>query len=861
MEIRTRVHTIFMLIGSTECGKTTFANEVLMPQLRFRDELKGVNANVQYISSDSIRQELLGAAYDKYDQVMLEASEQAFRLLFEKLRLVTTYPVNAEFVVVDTTGLADNFRAKVREIAKDNNYNLEVILFDYRKRDDYYASERSKKLITSHINRLRKEVLGALSGEKYGKIHKVRAKDFYSPIEKQANAEYKIIIEDADEYLSAILPLDQKTIIVGDVHECVDELKALLVSCGFQIEGNQLLETGKVSGAKILLVGDWIDKGNRTREIIDFLYENKDQFLFVLGNHENFVYKYLRGEIKGVEEELLHAYFDSTEVLKADEELLRRFNHLVSLSKPFYRTVGKRGPSFYVTHAPCENKYIGKLDVNSVRHQRNFRIDRSAPLEEQLLFLKQDAAANQPYHVFGHIAAKNAFRIKNKIHLDSGAVHGNLLTAVMLAAKPFFKSQKSAHKAMDDELLTLFKDERKVSVQELDDDSARRLLYSSNHKINFISGTMSPADKDEAARELESLQKGLDYFAERGVKEVVLQPKYMGSRCNIYLHAEADRCFAVSRNGYKVSKVDLSDIYAGLLQRFGNYMKENDIAMLLLDGELLPWQALGEGLIDRQFKPIEKALETELGFLKANGFEEAFTKLAQEYKSSGFEKDQFHLSKAVMNDKYGQTVYQNHKHVHELLEKHVPLDEHQKAYETYKKQLELYAETGELEYKPFSLLKIVYADGRETLPDGKTSDMYRFLSDDPFITLTLSDPESGKQADNYFQTLTVENHMEGVVIKPEMPEPYTVPYIKVRNKDYMSIIYGYDYRFPHKYNKLIKQKSITMKLRTSLNEYRLGQSMLAVPFADIAPNHEGYTSAAANLLFEVAKEKEIDPRL
>ncbi len=517
MEIRTRVHTIFMLIGSTECGKTTFANEVLMPQLRFNDDAKGTRANVQYISSDSIRQELLGYDYDKYDQVMLEASEQAFRLLFEKLRLVTAYPINAEFVVVDTTGLSEDFRARVKAIANENNYNLEVVLFDYRKRDDYYSSERSQKLITSHINRLRKEVLGSLSRERYSKIHKVRAKDFYSPADRTANPDYKVVIEDADDYLAAILPLDQKTIIVGDVHESVDELKSLLVSHGFQLEGNQLIETGKVSGTKVLLVGDWIDKGKRTKETIDFLYANQDRFLFVLGNHENFVYKFMRGEIKGVDEELRQAYFDSTEVLRNDEELLQRFNHLVSLSKPFYKMVGKRGPSYYVTHAPCENKYIGKLDPNSVRHQRNFRIDRSAPIEEQLAFLKRDAAANQPYHVFGHIAAKNAFRIKNKIHIDSGAVHGNALTSVTLSVKPFFKSQKAAQAVMEDELRTLFQEERKVSLQELDDEEVRRLQYCSRNKVNFISGTMPPADKDEAAHELESLRKGLDYFAERGI--------------------------------------------------------------------------------------------------------------------------------------------------------------------------------------------------------------------------------------------------------------------------------------------------------------------------------------------------------
>lgn len=861
MEIQTKVHTIFMLIGSTECGKTTFANEVLMPQLRFRDDAKGLKANVQYLSSDSIRQEILGYDYDKYDQVMLEASSQAFRLLFEKLRLVTTYPINAEFIVVDTTGLADDFRAKVREIAHENNYNLEVILFDYRKREDYYASERSKKLITSHINRLRKEVLGSLSKERYSKIHKVRAKDFYSSAEGVVNPAYKVVIEDADVYLSTILPQDQKLIIVGDVHECVDDLKSLLVSHGYQLDGNRLVETAKVSGTKVLLAGDWIDKGNRTKDTIEFLYENQDHFRLVLGNHENFVYKFMRGEIQGVDEELLHTYFDSTEVLRNDEELLEKFNRLLSFSKPFYKMIGSKGPSFYVTHAPCENKFIGKLDPNSVRHQRNFRIDRTAPLEEQFAFLKRDAVGNHPYHIFGHVAAKNTFRIKNKIHIDSGAVHGNVLTSVTLSAKPFFKSQKSTQAVMTDELPTLFKEERKVSLQELDDEEIRRLNFCSRNKINFISGTMSPADKDEAAHELESLKRGLDYFAERGILEVVLQPKYMGSRCNIYLQADIEQCFAVSRNGYKINKIDLTVVYERLLQKFGGYMKENRITMLLLDGELLPWQALGDGLIERQFKPIDKALETELAFLTANGFEEAFSRLTHDYKESGFEKDQFHLTKAALNEKYGLSVYQNYKYVHDILEKHVPLAEHVNAYETYKKQLELYAEAGELEYKPFSLLKIVFDDGTEQLPEWKTSDMYSFLSDDPFVILDLTDPASRGQAEQYFSTLTVDSHMEGVVIKPEVAEPHTVPFMKVRNASYLSIIYGYDYRFPHKYGRLMKQKNINPKLRTSMNEHRLGSSMLSVPFDAIAPDNESYKAAAANLLFEVAREKEIDPRL
>lgn len=861
MEIRTKMHTIFMLVGSTECGKTTFAQDVLIPGLRFEDETSKLKANIQYLSSDRIRQEVLGYDYDKYDQVMLEASEQAFHLLFERLKMVTSYPVNADFVVVDTTGLAEDFREKVREIARSNHYNLEVIVFDYRQREDYYASERSKRLITNHINRLKKDVLGALPREGYEKIHKVRAKDFYRPEESTANPDYRVIIEDLEAYRETVLPHGPQYIIVGDVHECVEELKGLLLSYGFRLEAGKLLAGEKLRPTKVILAGDWIDKGKQTREIIEFLYENQEHFLFVLGNHENFVYKYLRGEIQGVDRGLLQTYFDSTETLANDDKLLVMFNELVAKAKPFYRYVGTDGPSYYVTHAPCMKKYIGKLDAQSARHQRNFRIDRETPLEEQLSFLKDEAVGNHPYHIFGHVAAKQAFRIRNKIHLDTGAVHGNGLTSVTVSFKPFMNSHKSRTSVLTEELPVLFQEKRKVSVQDLGEDDIRRLHYCSRHKINFISGTMSPADKDMERSELESLKRGLDYFKENGVLKVALQPKYMGSRCNIYLHLDIEQCFAVSRNGYKVKQVDLTEVYHRLLAKFGPYMQERGIRMLILDGELMPWNALGEGLIQRQFKPIEKALEGELSFLQDHGFETALQSLTEQYQASGFEQDQYRMPKKDLSDKYGASVYQNYKHIHEIVETSVSLAQHIEAYETYKRQLELYAEAGEMEYKPFAILKIVFENGGEELPQWSTSEMYGFLSDDESVSLDLSEPESYAEAGRFFAKLTTEKHMEGVVIKPEAWDGRTVPYMKVRNPDYLSIIYGYDYRFPHKYRKLLKQKSIARKLRTSQNEYRLGLRMLGVKYDEIEPMHAAYQEAAANLLFEVAQEQEIDPRL
>ncbi len=867
LEIRTKVHTVLMLVGPTECGKTTFAERVLMPKLRLQNEERGLQGNVQLLASDRIRQEMLGYDYDKYDSVMLEASEQTFALLFERLKLATTFPINAEFVIVDTTGLSEDFRQQVRSIAKANHYRVEAVVFDYRKRSDYYASERSKRLISNHINRLKKEVLPVLAKEQYDAVHRIKAKDFGEAALRETDepTEYSVIVENEAEYIDSILPRSQNYIVIGDVHESVDALKGLLLDYGCKLDEERLLLPDRLERTKFILAGDWIDKGKRTRDIVEFLHENREHFLFVKGNHENFVYKYLRGEIAGVDGELLDSYFDSIPTLQQDEALRAKFDELAEASRTFYRRigVGEGQPSFYVTHAPCENKYIGKLDNYAQRHQRTFRLLPDVPKEEQLSFLRRDAVGNHPYHLFGHVAAKQAFRLRNKLHLDTGAAHGNMLTSVSMGYKPFFKAHKSSVAGVADELPTLFRQERRVQPRELSEDDVRRLRYISRHKINFISGTMSPSDKDMNAEELESLRRGLDYFRGNGVNEVILQPKYMGSRCNLYLHRTAEESFAVSRNGYKIKQVELTAVYEKLLERFGGYMEQNGIRILILDGELMPWHTLGEGLIERQFRPIGAALSSELSFLREHGFEQALDRLGEDYDNSGFARDRIHDSKSKLIDKYGNGAYQNYKHVHEIRQARMPLEAHEAAYAVYDRQLELYAGEGEAEYKPFGLLKIVYEDGREELPGEtrKQSELYAWLSDDEALTLDLSAEDAYGQAADFFGKLTLDRGMEGVVVKPEFPAEGVAPNMKIRNPEYLTIVYGYDYCFPHKYAKLIKQKSIQRKLRTSIAEHKLGQRMLNVSIDEISPDHAEYREAASDLLFEVAGEKEIDPRL
>lgn len=867
MKITTNVHTIFMLIGATESGKTTFAKEVLMPQLKFTEDTRAFKMNVQYISSDAIRRELLGYDYHKYDQVMMESSEQTFRILFEKLKAVTSFPINAEFVIVDTIGLSEEFRNQVREIAKEQQYNLEVIVFDYVRREDFYASEESKKLISTHVDRLKRDVLKQISRSKYSRIHRIREKNFFNPERGIINQDYQVIIEGLQQYVDHILPHQYRYIIIGDVHEKIEELKQLLTGYGFTIEQNQMIANEKTKNVRIILIGDFIDKGKATKETIDFIYRNQSWFYLVKGNHENFVYKYLRGELdeQQVSQELLDQYFDSIKIFEQDEELRQKFFELVQSSREFYRYIGNRSSSYFLTHAPCRNKYIGKLDSFSLRKQRYFRINREEAYEDQLNFLKEEAVGNHPFHIFGHVAVREVARVKNKINIDTGCASGNELTSIVIdSGRLQFRKQKSHdfNEQAREQLPVLFaKREKAVDLNDLVKSDQNRLEYIIANKVNFISGTMSPSDKFKEKNELESLEKGLLYYKNHGIEKVVLQPKYMGSRCNLYLSKEADECYAVSRNGYKISRIDLTPVYEKMLEKFASYMKEHEIQILVLDGELLPWSVLGEELIDRQFNVVNKALEIEQAFLGEHGFDAHFNRLKRDFENSDFEKDQHTMPKKALKDKYGDATYRTYKNLAQALKIYEPLEKHREAHQNFNRQLNLYGQWTELDYKPFQILKFVKENGENIIPTLTASEQFSLLSEDDYKVINLNSETSLEEANQFYQNVTTENQMEGIVIKPEVIVPNIAPYLKVRNPNYLTLVYGYDYQFPHKYEKLINQKDIKKKVRLSINEYDLGQQMLKFPLTEITDQNNDYKQVVANMLFEVTKEDEIDPRL
>jgi predicted kinase len=860
MKIQTKLHTILLLIGPSNCGKSTLAKTLLKSDY---------GNKITLLSSDENRRKLLGENLHKHNVSMMHVSEQAFNMLFSDLRNFTSYPVNREIVIVDTTGLNEEFREKVIEVAKENHYNIEAIIFDYKNQQDYYKfmSEKDNKIVISkHVKKLKREVLPRTSLKEFNKIHKIKSPDEI--------IEFEIVNNNDIMEHNLLYAVEYE--IVGDIHNNLSALKELILKDQrFIIEDNLI----KYQNERILKIwilnGDWIDKGTEGNDLIEFIYANLEWFYLIKGNHENFVYKYLKGKITDLPpQDVIDKYFTSIKDLQGNESIMNKFFELVEQSKDFY--IHK---NFIVTHAPCKRKYLGKLDPQSLRMMRSFTLpkkedfisfnDYELDLENKLSFLKDEASSNQPVHIFGHVPFQNRLIYRNKIGIDTGAGDNHILTSIIINGfqiKPFIKQIVIEG---NKELPTIFK--RKESIQLIDPIILNNVKTFASKKINYISGTMSPADKDIDNNILESVGNGLNYYKEKGITDVVLQPKYMGSRCQIYLFEDINKCYAVSRNGYKVNHVDLTPIYEKMIPNFftsNSYLNsdknEAKKELFIFDGELMPWYTLGKGLIVKQYDVIKEALHMETQFLQDNKFYPKMDSIANSIEFATFKMDclQTKLSKKELIEKYTHFKYETYINLINMEKQLETSNERDTYLSIFNKQIELYGQNTEMEYKPFSLLKIVYEDGSEDINPYITaySDFMR-VSNDTCKLIYFDEEKYYERSLNFFNKMVTEKFMEGIVIKPNRMIDGIAPYIKVRNPNYLTLIYGHDYLHPSKYDKLIKQKNINRKLRTSIKEYNLANKLLAIPYKDICIDNNDYLNLIIDLTEEIQKEKELDPRL
>lgn len=319
---------------------------------------------------------------------------------------------------------------------------------------------------------------------------------------------------------------------------------------------------------------------------------------------------------------------------------------------------------------------------------------------------------------------------------------------------------------------------------------------------------------------------------------------------------------AFSRNGYRLKTEEYEEAFTAVKAKLAPWMEQNKIKAVILDGELMPWSLIGEGLIDRQFRSIEEGVRIELQFMHDHDFDGHFQKLEQDMTEKGFEQPR----DAVKDDlykKWGNRQAKTYMLATAFLKRFRPIREHLDALFAYSEQVRLYGSTGTPDYRPFSVLKIIYEDGREETCFGKQNDeLFSLANSDECLVIDLDDPDALVKSQQYYDKV-VSQGMEGIVVKPlEVTQPHwMVPALKVRNTEYLRIIYGYDYLFPHKYDRLLRHKSVSGKERVSAREWNIGRKLLEIKRDEISDKSRRYRHLVASMIAEEKKEQGLDPRL
>lgn len=900
LDLHFKPHTVVITCAPSGSGKSHLMGLIKTKLDLFNsDEKNALKLKYSIISSDENRYKLLQedeSSLNKFDFQMSAVSKQAFQMLEAELLSKISYPVNQHLVFLDSTGLTKEWREKIVKMCKEHNYNVDLLLFNYNDRKDFHKFSSDKFITEKGVKRLYEDVLPFLEKHLYNQVHKVERHYGSEDINVKTLMDY-----DSYQELSKIhnkkveLEATQDVYIVGDVHGCLHTAIKMLEGIfmtSISLDDLKINPSEEAKDRRVIFGGDLIDKGPFSKEVLKLCLNNKEYVSWVLGNHENFVFRCHadpEGAVKGVPQHIIKDYFTTVPQYKDDEEFKSLLEAFVEESFPFIQT-----KKLIITHAPCQTKFLGKIDKVSKKEQRNislFGASSKEEVEKLLGFLVTEAERNHPFHFFGHVATEKVFRIKNKISMDSSAVCGFGLTYFKLYGGPSGKPERYniPTEAKDLEsivgekevgLHTLF-DEEKVNFDSLDGKVKARIDWACTNKVNYISGTMSPASQeiaeDNSVVSIESLISGLDYYKNKGVESVILQPKYMGSRCNIYLNSKVSDCYMVSRNGYKINKLhkEKGSItnFRAFFKKIKNsskikdlYKKYPDLETIVLDGELLPWFALGKGLVTDTYNPLSNSISAELKALQAENFSEALLAKLAELNTS-MSNPEAHKELAKTNHRLSKTFETLNKLQDEgaLITSEEVLSNLKESIKKFEYQVELFGSSGNLDFKPFSILKLVMKDGSEILPNYVES--FKDISEEPVIEVELNLRGAYTYAQQFFDSC-VKQELEGIVIKPilkdikQIQSKQIAPYLKVRNSEYLRLIYGYDYLDnTKKYEKLSRKKDNRNKIKVSINEFNIGSKMLQTPYKEISKGNQKYKDLLATMIAEEAKELSLDPRL
>lgn len=196
-----------------------------------------------------------------------------------------------------------------------------------------------------------------------------------------------------------------RTVVVGDIHGCYDELLALILSVGLG------------ESDRLIAVGDLVTKGRKSREVLE-LFMNDPRCSSVIGNHDRALLEYWKGsrkkkDLKASQKRCAKELEDGRDVYVAFLESL-----------PPYIDLG----THVVVHAGLRPGRLEWQALDDLTTLRTLGLDRESR-EGTPWYEVYDG---KPVALFGHWPASEPRRGPRAIGLDTGCVYGQQLTAFVV---------------------------------------------------------------------------------------------------------------------------------------------------------------------------------------------------------------------------------------------------------------------------------------------------------------------------------------------------------------------------------------------------------------------------------------------
>ncbi|GJQ06576.1 hypothetical protein CAPN010_07340 [Capnocytophaga cynodegmi] len=386
----------------------------------------------------------------------------------------------------------------------------------------------------------------------------------------------------------------------------------------------------------------------------------------------------------------------------------------------------------------------------------------------------------------------------------------------------------------------------------------KRINWFCKNKINAFSPTISPAPKSLERNEIESLYEGILWFLNAGVSEIVIQKKYMGSYCDIYLHKNLEESYLVSRNGFQINHLD-KEKWLNALKELHDRFSWKSVEIRIIQSELMPWSVLGKGLINNEFSGYYISHRIHCDYLEESNLYEKLNKIKQTPEFISFTEDAKTLSQNELKEKYPMHVIRQYEAIKKF--KFLHLENYRKNIQLFKNQLNVFGKDSEIYFKPFNILKEIHSDGSETFVNDNLS--FKQINDDDFLHYTFENQEDFEQKFPEIQHWVNEinqNNEEGVMIKPRaaflsgMP-----PAFKVRNNNYLTLVYGVD--FQDRLQEYIAKRNIKSKLKCSINDWAINQKMIKTPYQEIDEENYYFKNLILDRILGEEIEKQLDSRL